>query len=399
MSARLGRTLPLLAVATTLSLVAGCSADSSAAEGSASAGTPNGTGSSTAKASAPASSTSPSAPSRVDVRRVPTELKALTVRLYEGGSVPATGAAKAPLTVRRPGTGRVTVTANLGVWRGTPIAVLSAGQDATLAVKGENGWYVVGGWWPSMAATGPFLGGRRHVLFIGSDARTERGQNLLRANADALQLVGVDGKGGSGIMGMARDLYVPLSTGGRGKINSALARGGPQAQAATVADVTGIPVEGYVLTGMQDFSRLISEMGGVVINAPRRVRDVPKGTSRVFGPDALWYGRERKTVPGGDFGRAANQAHLMYSLAAQTRGGGAKALVDTLTKASSRVQTNLSAAQALTLGAWVYKADPTKTGRAVAKGPIGTSSGGASIVVLGSEAKGVFARFRDGSLG
>ena len=46
------------------------------------------------------------------------------------------------------------------------------------------------------------------MLAIGSDARP--GQPLERTRADVLQVIGIDGSGGGGVMGLARDLWVPL---------------------------------------------------------------------------------------------------------------------------------------------------------------------------------------------
>ena len=74
--------------------------------------------------------------------------------------------------------------------RGDQVAVVTGtGEqkgDVTLAVrsKGKKAWVVVGGWWPSLGAKGkPDLGGRQHVLLIGSDART--GQKMSRARASS----------------------------------------------------------------------------------------------------------------------------------------------------------------------------------------------------------------------
>ena len=56
-------------------------------------------------------------------------------------------------------------------------------------------------------------------------------------------MVGVDGRGGGGVMGVARDSWVPLATGGRGKINSAMVFGGPRAEFDTVRSATGLPID------------------------------------------------------------------------------------------------------------------------------------------------------------
>ena len=136
---------------------------------------------------------------------------------------------------------------------GTPVAVVTAGNDVTLAVGPT--WKVVGGWWPSLGVATPSLGkgGPRWVLGIGSDARP--GEDLSRTRADGLQVIGIDGHGGGGVMGIARDSWVPLATGGKGKINSAMVFGGPQAQLSTVRSATGLPIEGYVVLGFTGFTQ------------------------------------------------------------------------------------------------------------------------------------------------
>ena len=111
------------------------------------------------------------------------------------------------------------------------------------------------------------------MLLIGSDARTLQGQKVDRSRADSLHVVGVDGHGGGGVLGFARDAYVPLSTGGKGKINAAMVFGGPQAELQTVRDTTGLPIEGYLLTGFGGFRSIVNGAGGLPITLPKAVHD------------------------------------------------------------------------------------------------------------------------------
>ena len=55
----------------------------------------------------------------------------------------------------------------------------------------------------------------------------DREQRLDGSRADSLHIVAFDGRGGGGVLGIPRDSYVPLASGGSGKINSALTFGGP----------------------------------------------------------------------------------------------------------------------------------------------------------------------------
>jgi LCP family protein required for cell wall assembly len=283
---------------------------------------------------------------------------------------------------------------------GTPVAVVSVGQDVTLAVGPD--WKIVGGWWPSLGVEAPSLdGGPRWVLALGSDAR--RGQELTRTRADTLQVVGIDGKGGGGVMGMARDLWVPLSTGGSGKINSAMAAGGPEAQLATVRAVTGLPVEGYVVIGFDGFTKVIDELGGIPIIVPKRVNAshakivIEAGPQVLTGREALAYARERKSLPDGDFGRSRHQGEILLAIAIKAKLLGPVAIPRAMTSVSKYGASNLTAERMLTYTASFYRLDPTKMGRGVAKGPTGWV-GRQSVVLLGAEARRLFASFKDGNL-
>src|SRR5665647_3739499 len=204
---------------------------------------------------------------------IPAELAAVVKPLYFGGSLPASPSAALVLRKRKPvqPTAFVVVNGSVASWKGVPIAVVTSGKDVTLAVKAPT-WKVVGGWWPSVGLPAPSLGaGARRVLMIGSDARP--GEATDRSRADSLHIVAFDGHGGGGVLGIARDSYVPLATGGKGKINAAMVFGGAKAQQQTVASATGVPLEGYVLTGFQGFTQIIDGIGGLPLNAPVAVKD------------------------------------------------------------------------------------------------------------------------------
>ncbi|GAB3885844.1 hypothetical protein GCM10028802_36140 [Terrabacter terrigena] len=323
--------------------------------------------------------------------------------MYSGGDLTRTASpsASAALKGRKATTGSTQATAKVGSWMGTPVAVVTSGDDVTLAVGPT--WKVVGGWWPSLGVARPSLGpGPRWVLAIGSDARP--GQPLERTRADVLQVIGVDGKGGGGVMGMARDLYVPLSTGGRGKINSAMVFGGPKAEVRTVRNVTGLPIEGYVVLGFTGFTKIVDEQGGIPIVVPKTVvashaRNlvIKAGPQTLTGKQALAYARERKTLPDGDFGRSRHQGEVILAAAVKAKLAGPIAIPSALTSFSKVGTSNLTAEQILTFTAGLHQVSPLKVGLGVAKGSFGTA-GAQSIVVLGNEARRLFAQFRDGNL-
>jgi LCP family protein required for cell wall assembly len=282
-----------------------------------------------------------------------------------------------------------------------PIAVVTSGKDVTFAVAAPT-WKVVGGWWPSIAVPEPSLGGARRVLVIGSDAR--KGQHVDRARGDSLHIVGLDGHGGGGVLGIARDSYVPLATGGSGKINSALTSGGPWGLQRTVVSATGVPLEGYLITGFDGFERLINGIGGLPLKAPVAVKDkmsganVRAGENKLNGRSALAYGRARHGVAEGDFGRSGNQGRMIMAAAGFTKLAGPAQLPGILQIAAPRIGTNMSAEQVLTFAAGAYATNPAKVNNRVAKGGFGWTSDRQSIVLLDANARRMFADIRDGNL-
>ena len=118
----------------------------------------------------------------------------------------------------------------MGSWQGTPIAVVAHEGDVTLLVK-DTAWTVVGGWWPSLKTAAVPVATTR-ILAVGSDARPN--QTPEKCRADALHIIGVDAKGVGGMVGMPRDAYVPLSTGGSDKVNAALVYGGANGIVRTI---------------------------------------------------------------------------------------------------------------------------------------------------------------------
>lgn len=360
--------------------------------------------SSSGAATAPATAAPTSATGQA-ITGAPGALSAVIEKVYSGAELgsSATAAAKAALKGRKAAPGPVSGAATTGTWQGQHVAVVTVGDDVTLAVaeKGDA-WRVVGGWWPSLDVARPALGdGPRWVLALGSDAR--KGQRLDRSRADTIQVVGTDGAGGGGVMGMARDLWVPLSTGGKGKINSAMVLGGPGAQLGTVRAVTGLPIEGYVVIDFTGFKKVIDEQGGIPIVLPKRVNlshakiVLDKGPQVLSGAEALAYARERKTLPDGDFGRSRHQGELLVAAAVKARLAGPGAIPAAMTSVDRHAKTDLDAAAMLTYLARFYRLDPSKVGRGVAQGSFGWA-GSQSIVVLGRQAKGLFAQFKDGNL-
>ncbi|WEV77750.1 LCP family protein [Janibacter cremeus] len=300
------------------------------------------------------------------------------------------------------GSQSITGAATTGTWRGAKVAVVTSEDDVTLAArpKGEQ-WRVVGGWWPSMDEKADLGTGPRHVLLLGSDARP--GQTVERSRADAIQLLGVDGSGGAGVMGFARDLWVPIPGHGHGKLNAAMVYGGPKAEVGAVSSLSGIDVDGYLVTGFGGFKAIVDELGPLSFDSPDGLDShlpggqIPEGKSKLGPNEALAYSRERKTLPRGDFDRSRHQGLLILAAAIQARVQGPDTLPRALTVIDEHATSDLTATQMLRFAASFYKVNPMKVGHEVAVGPTGMQSG-QSIVRLGAESRKDLRSFRDGRL-
>ncbi len=339
----------------------------------------------------------------------PSGLVSVMTDLYAGGSVAASSGVADALAGRKAFSGSLAAKVSVGAWKTAQLAVVTAGDDVTLAVTapGSSGvaasWQVVGGWWPSLGKRTAYLGGApRFILVAGSDARP--GEDVLRSRSDALHVLGVDGgAGGAGIIGIPRDLWVPLSTGGSGKINAALAYGGPTAMLSTVKSASGLPLEGYLLTGFQGYTDAINKLGGLRILVGKAMHgigtpiDLQAGLQTLAGLQALGYARERKSLPNGDFGRSQHQNDILVAALAQARAQGVLAAPEGLAVIGSVCDTNLTAEQILTFTVAMMQVDPAKVGTGVAEGPFGWAQK-QSIVVFGDSARKMFASMADGNL-
>lgn len=339
----------------------------------------------------------PTASSASSTTAAPTPTPTPTPDVVVSGADATLTAAVAKVYAGRTG---IQAKATLGTWGKESVAVVTSGQDVTLAVGPR--WKVVGGWWPSLGKAEPQLGAApRFVLVVGTDARPN--QTLEGTRGDTLQVLGVDGRGGGGLMGIARDVWAPMPGGGHAKINAAFAFHGGAGQVHAVEQVSGLPIEGYVATGFKGFAAIVDESGGLPISVAKKLVAmkrivVPAGRQTMTGRTALAYARERKTLPTGDFGRSAHQGDLLVAAAVAARVAGPSILPTEMTIVSKNGESDLDATQMLTFLAAFYRVDPTKVGRAVAQGGFGTSPDGQSIVILDAASKAAFARFRSGRL-
>ncbi len=321
-----------------------------------------------------------------------------------GQSSEPPSAASAVLDVlpKSPASTPATGKASMGVFKGSSLATVQMQDDVFLMVDDGEGWRVAGGHWPSLSVS-PYYGpSPRLVAVVGSDARP--GEDVDRTRADSIHFVGLDGQGGGAVVGLPRDSYVPIPGFGNNKITSSLALGGPDTMQEAFKDLTGLPLEGYLLTGFEGFDQLIdSVLGGVEVIVPFAINDkaakatLEAGLQILNGFDALAFARARKTVPGGDLARSFHQGEILVGAAKGAQALGFEAIPRLLTDSEQWLITDLDAENLLTLSAAVISADLDQVPNLVVPGRLGTA-GSASVVFLTDEATQIFGDLADGSL-
>jgi anionic cell wall polymer biosynthesis LytR-Cps2A-Psr (LCP) family protein len=126
------------------------------------------------------------------------------------------------------------------------------------------------------------------------------------------------------------------------------------------------------------------------VNNPTAFSDIslkpkgyPAGRIHLSGYDAMAYSRIRHTLPRGDFDRSAHQEIVLKAIQAKVRANAAKPgwIEHGVLDAMSHMYTNLPPTELFRLAQVLAQVDPAKVRSCVVQGGIGTSSGGASIVL------------------
>ncbi|HYH28156.1 MAG TPA: LCP family protein [Actinomycetota bacterium] len=240
------------------------------------------------------------------------------------------------------------------------------------------------------------------IAVLGSDARPK--EEPTRQRADAIQLIGLNAKeGAGGILGFPRDSYVNVPGAGERRINEGLFYGGPKLQVRTIEELTGIKIDYYALTTFTGWRRIVREIGGIPIEIKYRMNDEASGTDfkpgrRKLGPvDALAFARDRKSAPGGDFGRSENQGRLLRAALAKLHDEFAEdpaVLLEWISAGMRNMYTNLSVIEVFDLATTAVQVDPSKITSKVVTGS-NTMVGGAAVVQLSGDAQAVYDDLRD----
>ena len=135
------------------------------------------------------------------------------------------------------------------------------------------------------------------------------------------------------MLSIPRDLYVPLSTGGYGKIDGAYSYGSAGAAIATVQQDFGVHVDDYIWVGLLGLIKVIDAIGGIDIVTSNPVMDdyypsdiygnspydyqrvaVLAGPQHLDGIHAMEYVRSRHSDLQSDYGRSKRQQQVLQAI-------------------------------------------------------------------------------------
>lgn len=293
-------------------------------------------------------------------------------------------------------------TASSAMIAGTTVAVAVLGHDVIYGFDQGSGFQIVAARAPSLegAYYGPLP---KTVAVIGSDARP--GEEASTSRADSIHIFAFDGKGRGAIVGVPRDSWVDYAGGGKGKINGSLSLGGPEVFLQTLANVTGLNYDGYLLTGFEGFQELWGNvLGGANLELASALVDRSSGANfspgfqYLNGPQALSFARARKNLNGGDLQRSLHGGMLLQGALSAVQHLGPLALPSMMQRGWPWLVTDLTAGEILAVAAVAIDTPLSAVANAVAPGRIGTA-GAASVIYLTPGAGEMFGDLVDGSLG
>ncbi len=155
-----------------------------------------------------------------------------------------------------------------------------------------------------------------YLMIVGTDARP--GETVEKTRGDAIHIFAYNPtlKQGS-LIGFPRDSYVTTPSGDKRKLTEVMSTAGPQAFMETLNSLTGLKMTRYMLTGFDGMKKMVDGIGGINVQVKPAMNDTYSGATfkegwfQFNGNAALAFSRARKTLPGGDFDRSANQNKLM----------------------------------------------------------------------------------------
>jgi LCP family protein required for cell wall assembly len=289
------------------------------------------------------------------------------------------------------------------------IGVAAFGEDVVLLVGDHAGWRIVGAK-PARVGLGPWYGESvRHILVLGTDARPGTSEQEARADSIHILSSAITERTGA-IVGFPRDSYVETPEGYADspeghflKFTHANVWFGPDGMVQIAEEVSGLDIDGYLITGFLGFERLVDAFAGIPVDVPFGMAD-PKakaylsaGLQILWSADALAFSRNRN-IPDGDFRRSLDQGLVIDGALGKVQEEfGLLDLPALLAMLLEFTWTDLDAEALLTVAAGAFELDHETIPNIVLSG-FPTSRGGQFVVLLDDEVADIFADLEDGML-
>ncbi len=207
---------------------------------------------------------------------------------------------------------------------------------------------------------------RVNVLLLGVDKRdyeqSTRSDTILLASIDPVTKK-------AHLFSILRDSWVDIPGHKKNRINSAYELGGPELMAQAVEDLTGLPIQYYVVTDFKGFEKVVDAVGGVDMYVEKDMDYVlydnngqfdihlKKGMQHLDGSKALQYARFRHDKMG-DFTRTERQRKLIKALGSKVISGTNILRIPSVLEAvTPYVTTNMGSSDMLRLANLGYKID------------------------------------------
>jgi LCP family protein required for cell wall assembly len=161
-------------------------------------------------------------------------------------------------------------------------------------------------------------------VLLGSDSRDLDDSG--NGRSDSILVVHLNAKRDKAyIVSFPRDMWVTVPGYGKNKINAAFAFGGPPLTVSTLEELTDVRMDHVILIDFEGFIQLTEDLDGVTVTNKFAFSshgfDYPKGEITIQGEEALWFVRERKALPAGDFDRAENQRNVIKAIVSKGLSG------------------------------------------------------------------------------
>ncbi|MFF6958775.1 LCP family protein [Streptomyces sp. NPDC008317] len=150
------------------------------------------------------------------------------------------------------------------------------------------------------------------------------------------------------------------------KINQAYADGGPKLTVRTVEQITGVHIDHYLEVDFTSFMKTVDVIGGVPVCTTRPLKDsytgldLPVGTTKLDGGQALQYVRARHLDAAADLGRMQRQQRFVAQVIHKITSGGTLANPLELSRVASTVLGSVRADQNLKAGDLIALAEGMK---------------------------------------